>query len=358
MKRIRTTLVAAALLALSACGSAPETPTPAPLPKLATITVEAGGADVGRAWDGVVEAVRQADLSAQTSGRVTVVAADVNDRVIKDQVLVRLTAVEQQAGANTARAQLRAAEAGAVEAEANFARYQALGSKQFVSRLQLDQARAARDSAVAGRDAARAQLAQAGQQTEYTVVRAPFAGIVSARRVEPGESVAPGQMLMSVYAPGALRIEVQVPESDAAAIRVANKALLLLADGRRVAAAAVTVFPAADPATHSVAVRVLLPDMENPPPPGITAKVLFPIAGGGAPLQIPSSAIAQRGEVSAAYVIAGNRISMRQLRLGQRQGDQVEVLSGLKSGEIVAADPVSALQALTAQRNASGAANE
>jgi RND family efflux transporter MFP subunit len=358
MKCIRTTIVAAALLALSACGSAPETPTPASLPKLATITVAAGGADAGRAWDGVVEAVRQADLSAQTSGRVTVVAADVNDHVIEGQVLVRLTAVEQQAGASTARAQLRAAEAGAVEAEANYARYQALGSKQFVSRLQLDQARAARDAAVAGRDAARAQLAQAGQQTEYTVVRAPFAGIVSARRVEPGESVAPGQMLMSVYAPGALRIEVQVPESDAAAIRVANKAFVLLADGRRVAAAAVSVFPAADPATHSVGVRVILPDMQDAPLPGITAKVLFPIAGGGAPLQIPSGAIVQRGEVSAAYVITGNRISMRQLRLGQRQGDQVEVLSGLRSGEIVAADPVSALQALTAQRKAGGAGNE
>ncbi len=339
MKSLRTIFLPGLLLALSACGSAPESPAPAPLPKLATITVAADGSEAGRAWDGVVEAVQQADLSAQTSGRVTLVAVDVNDRVSQGQVLMRLTAVEQQAGADSARAQLRAAEASAIEAEANYARYQALGSKQFVSRLQLDQARAARDAAVAGRDAARAQLAQAGQQADYTVVRAPFAGIVSARRVEPGESVSPGQTLMSVYAPGALRIEVQVPESDAAAIRAAGKARVLLADGRSVDAAAVTVFPAADPATHSVGVRVILPELQNAPPPGITAKVLFPIAGGGAPLRIPSSAVVQRGEVSAAYVIAGNRISMRQLRLGQRVGDQVEVLSGLKGGETIAADP-------------------
>lgn len=357
MKRMRSLLLPSLLLALSACGSAPESPALAPLPKLAMITVAAGGSEAGRAWDGVVEAVQQADLSAQTSGRITLVAVDVNDRVTQGQVLMRLTAVEQQAGADSARAQLRAAEASAVEAQASYARYQALASKQFVSRLQLDQARAARDAAVAGRDAARAQLAQAGQQTEYTVVRAPFAGIVSARRVEPGESVSPGQTLLSVYAPGALRIEVQVPESDAAAIRAAGKARVLLVDGRSVDAAAVTVFPAADPATHSVGVRVILPDLQDAPPPGITAKVLFPIAGGGAPLRIPSSAVVQRGEVSAAYVIAGNRISMRQLRLGQRVGDQVEVLSGLKGGETIAADPLSGLQALTAQRS-SGAGNE
>jgi RND family efflux transporter MFP subunit len=346
------------LAGLTACGGGdpPESRLP-PLAELATLSV-AGGASSGRAWDGVVEAVQQAELSAQTSGRVSAVDADLNDRVAAGQVLLRLTAVEQQAGATTARAQLRAAEAGAAEAQASYARYAALAAKQFVSRLQLDQARAARDAAVAGRDAARAQLAQAGQQAEYTVVRAPFAGIVSARLVEPGESIAPGQALLSMYAPGALRIEVQVPQTDADAIRAANRAQVLLADGRNVAAAAVTVFPAADPATHSVGVRVLLPELPGAPQPGMTAKVLFPIAGGGVLPRIPRSALVQRGEVSGVYVIAGQRISLRQLRLGQRLGEQVEVLAGLKPGETIAADPVAALQALSAQRQAAGGRDE
>ena len=111
MKCMRAILAAGLLLALAACGGAPESPALAPLPKLETITVAAGGSAAGRAWDGVVEAVQQADLSAQTSGRVDPVAVDVNDRVAEGQVLMRLTAVEQQAGANAARAQLRAAEA-------------------------------------------------------------------------------------------------------------------------------------------------------------------------------------------------------------------------------------------------------
>lgn len=353
MTRIRTTLAAACLLALAACGEDSQTAAP-PLPGLQTMTVQAGAAASGRAWDGVVEAVQQADLSAQTAGRVTAVHVDVNDRVKAGQVLLRLTAVEQQAGANAARAQLRAAEASAVEAETSYRRFLALAEDQYVSRAQIDQARAARDAAVAARDAARAQLAQAGQQTEYTVVRAPFAGIVSARRVEPGETVAPGQPLMSLYAPQALRIEVQVPQSEAAAIRAAGRAQVLLADGRRVEAAQVTVFPAADPVTHSVGVRVALPQLAPAPQPGVTAKILFPIAGAGGVVRIPRSALAQRGEISGVYVVADNRLLLRQLRLGQHIGDEVEVLAGLKPGDVVATDPVAAVQAVVAQREAGG----
>lgn len=360
MMRMRTILAASLVLALAACGGEPATPAPPPLPRLDTFTLQAGKDVRGRGWDGVVEAVRQADLTAQTAGRVTVINVDVNDRVTEGDVLLRLTAVEQRAGAETARAQLRAAEAAAAEAETSYRRYAALAAGQYVSRAQIDQVRAARDSAAAARDAARAQLAQAGQQAEYTVIRAPFAGIVSARQVEPGESIAPGQPLLSMYAPGALRIEVQVPQSDAVAIRAANRAQAVLADGRRIDAAEVTVFPAADPSTHSVGVRVLLPGIAELPQPGATAKVVFPIsAGAGAGdrvLRIPIGALAQRGEVSGVYVLADGRLALRQVRLGQRIGNEVEVITGLKAGEKIAADPVAALQALTAQRKAAGGA--
>ena len=347
---LRPVLALAVAFALVACGHEEPKSTLPSLPALATHTVAAGGAAPGRAWDGVVEAVRQGELTAQTSGRVTSVEVDVDDRVEAGAVLLRLAGVEQRAGVESARAALQAAEANARQAQADYERHAALASRQFVSRLQLDQARAARDAAAAVRDGARAQLAQAGQQADYTVVRAPFAGIVSARHVEPGESVAPGQALLSLYAPGALRIEVQVPQSDAQAIRAADKAQVVLADGRAVAAPAVTVFPAADARTHSVGVRVDLPEMADAPQPGVTAKVVFPIAGGEALLLVPSGALVRRGEVSGVYVLAGDRLSLRQVRLGRQLGGQVEVLAGLYAGETIAADAVAALQALSAPR--------
>ena len=174
--------------------------------------------------------------------------------------------------------------------------------------------------------------------------------------VEPGESVVfggnliAGQTLMTVFSPDALRIEVGVPQADAEKIRARPQAKIAFDDGRRIDAAQVTVFPSADAATHSVKVRVALPALDPVPLPGSTARVSFPAVRGAAYPRIPASAVVRRGEVSAVYVIAAGRPSLRQLRLGGQSGDTVEVIAGLQAGETIAADPVAALQALVAAR--------
>lgn len=321
--------------ALAACGSDERLREPSPIQGLDTLSVGAPDAGRGRAWDGVVEAVRQATLTAQTSGRVAEVLRDVNDRVAAGEVLVRLSAVEQQAGVDAARAQLQLA-------EATYRRMAGLAEGQYVSKMQLDQARAERD-------AARAQLANFSQQTAYTTIRAPYAGIVASRDVEPGESVGIGQQLMTVFSPGALRIEVSIPQSDAERVR-ANPATVTFDDGRSVETSGVTVFPAADPSTHAVKVRLELPALDPAPQPGATAKVAFPAVAGAAHPRIPASALVRRGEVNAVYVLADGRLSLRQLRLGERAGDDIDVIAGLAPGETIAADPVAAVQALVAAR--------
>lgn len=348
-------VLAAALLA--GCAGKDEQAPLAPLGPLDAVTVGAGPDNAGSRWDGVVEAVRQATLSAQTSGRVTAVLADVNDPVQAGQVLVRLTAVEQQAGANTARAQLQAATAAANEARLTYQRYQSLVGQQYVSKAQLDQAKAAYDSAVAQQAAARAQLAQAAQQTDYTAVRAPYAGLVAARNVEPGEAVAPGTPLMVVYAPGDLRVEVQVPQSVSDAIRARPEASIDV-DGKTIQARQVIVYPSADPASHSVTVRAILPAGADVRP-GMTAKVTFPIASAQSVVTVPQDAVVRRGELTGVYVLADGTVTLRQVRLGDEVGTSIEVLSGLKPGDRIATDPLAALEALTKQREASaGAAHD
>lgn len=355
MRRPIAIAALAGLLALSACGR-DGNPSIAPPPPLATVVARADPAQSARSWDGTVQAVQQADLSAQTSGRVLAVSVDVGDRIRAGDVLVRLTAVEQQSGANVARAQLQAAEAAATEAQTTYDRYQALAQRQLVSRLQLDQLRASRDAAIAARTAARAQVASAGQQADYTQVRAPFTGIVQARSVQPGEAVAPGSVLLSVYAPGALRVQAQVPESDAAALRAEKSVQIVLADGRQVQSSALTVFPAADPATHSVGVRADLPDLAAPPKPGTTARLLSTLPAATASIWLPRAALVQRGEVSAVYVLDADRWpTLRQVRVGRYSGDQVEILAGVHAGQSIARDPVAALQALVERRQRAGA---
>lgn len=343
MHRARPLIIAPLLVALAACSGNEPGAGKVRAPDIATLTVAAGGEAAGVAWDGVVQAVEQAVLSAQTGGRVTALEADVDQRVAGGAVLLRITSQEQAAAVQMARAQVKSAEAQQADAKNRFERASDLVGRQLISRDDFDRVKAASDAAAAAVEAAHGQLAQAEQQLAYTTVRAPYAATVASRTVELGETVAPGQPLFTLYAPGALRVEVQVPQTDADAIRAKPSAVVTLADGRQIPAAKVIVFPSADPQAHSNAVRVMLPALSPQPRPGQTAKVRFAGAAGPAGLWLPASVIVDRGELSGAYVVSGQGVVLRQLRLGSRQGDRIEVLSGLASGERVATDPVAAL---------------
>ena len=332
-------------LALTACGrSAPPKPAPLPTPPLATLTVQPQQAHREQVWDGVVEAVTQATLAAQTNARVLELPVDVGDHVAKGDVLVRFSDVEQQSGRRSAQAAVASARAEVRDADASWKRTDEIFARGLIARAQLDSAVARRDAARANVASAEAGLRAAGQQTDYTVLRAPFDGIVTQRFVEVGEAVQSGpptpQPLIALASMDALRVDVAVPQSSVAAIRKFNEAFVLTGDdSTRVRATAMTIFPYADPATHTFRVRVKLPADTTALYPGMTVKIAF-ATGAATRLLVPRSALVQRGEVSGIYVIGvDHSVGLRQLRLGHRQGDDVEVLAGLAPGEQVALDP-------------------
>ncbi len=341
---------------LAACSGKP-TPerAPAAAPSLDATTVQVEPTRSEQVWDGVVEAVHQATLSAQTGGRVTELPYDVNDRVAQGDVVVRFTDVEQKSVRQRAQAQIASAKAAYDEAAASFDRVQKIYQRGLVAKAQLDQERARRDAAQAALRSAQAQLSEVGQQLDYTVVRAPYDAIVTRRYVQVGEAVQPGQPLLGTVSLGALRVNVQVPQSAVDAIRQWHAADVLLDDGQRIHASQVTVFPYADPDTHTFSVRLELSGKDIGLYPGMTVRVAF--ATGEAPrLQVPVDALVQRGEMVGVYVIHGNQVVLRQLRLGDRHGDRVEVLAGLDAGERIARDPAAAARWLSAHQHTDGTA--
>ncbi len=331
---------------LAGCGhSAPESISARSAPTFATAiaTIEDGRSE--QVWDGVVEAVNQATISAQTSGRVIELPYDVNDTVAEGDVIVRFTDVEQKSAKSRAQSQIASAQASYNEAQASYKRISEVYERKLVARAQLDQERARRDSAKAALDAARAQLSEVGQQMDYTAVRAPYPGIVTERFVQIGESVRPGQPLLSVVSLRDLRVSVQVPQSAIGPIRTAQAADVLLAgDGsQRVAASKVTVFPYADPATHTFTVRFELPADNIGLFPGMTVKAAF-ATGEAKRLLIPTTALVVRGELQGIFVVEGANVRLRQIRSGHRFADSVEILAGLVAGEHYATDPAAAAQ--------------
>jgi hypothetical protein len=117
---------------------------------------------------------------------------------------------------------------------------------------------------------------------------------------------------------------------------------LVYADGRRIESTAITLFPAAQPETNTFRARIELPKDVHGLSPGMFVKVGL-VVGESERVLVPVSAVVQRSEMRAVYVVApGGRVSLRQVRLGHVRGDRVEVLAGLADGERIALDPVAA----------------
>ena len=342
----RNALIAVATagaLALAGCGSGDKTAGKAAshASGLATIEVGAETAPAETLLDGVVEAVNQATLSAQTAGRVAEVLVDVNDTVKKDALLCRLRATEQVAGLGQAQAALQAATARDAQASAQFDRIRDMYERKVVARTTYDEAVTARDAAAANRAGAKAALESAREGVAYTEVRAPFDGVVTARHVQTGEAVAPGMPLLTVSALGALRVVAEIPQSIADQVRSLQQARVYVG-GETIASTAVTMFPSADPQSGTFRVRVDLPAAGTALAPGMHAKVGF-LTGEASRTLVPRTALVERSELRAVYVVTPDgRVVLRQVRLGRPLGDNIEVIAGLARGERVAVDPAAA----------------
>lgn len=324
------------LLVLAAAGAQADAALP-----FETGVVESAQAPLERIYDGTVEAVHQATMSAQTSGRIADVFFDVDDYVEAGEVIVQFTDAEQQSALRGAEAALVEALARQTQAAEDYRRIAGLLESGTASKRDYDESLASRDAADARVTAARSSVDTAKQQLEYTLVRAPYAGIVTERHVEVGEAVSVGQPLMSGLSLESLRIVVHLPQQVAAKVRKFGSAAILT-DAGRVPATGLTIFPFADTASNTFTVRIDLPPGQFALYPGMFVKTAF-VVGDADRLLVPASALVRRSEVTGVYVVTNEqRVRFRQVRVGNNFGERIEVLAGLEEGERIALDPVRA----------------
>ncbi|WP_026225124.1 efflux RND transporter periplasmic adaptor subunit [Teredinibacter turnerae] len=331
---------------------------PVPQKQIATTlagipTVQVTRASVPREmdFDGVVEAVNQAVVSAQTSGRIVELPFDVGDFVAKGDVVARFTDTEQQAALAAAKAGVEEARARAAEASQQYARISDVFKKGLVAKAAFDQAEAANQAALARVESATAAVKDAQERVAHTRVIAPYSGIVVARLTDVGATVAPGTPLIEGLSLDHLRVRVAIPQQHIGPLRQHKKARVILASGQSVAVDEMRIPPSANAASQSFSVLLTLPSgaIQTPVFPGTLVKVAF-VTEQTEALLVPTAAVAHRGEVTAAYVVADNRVSFRYLRLGKAVGaDDYVVLAGLEPGEHVLLDTVAAASAYKSQ---------
>ncbi|NEX74441.1 efflux RND transporter periplasmic adaptor subunit [Aeromonas rivipollensis] len=287
--------------------------------------------------DGTVSAINQGTVAAQTSGRVSRMLVDVNDEVQAGQPLLEISGKEQFAAVTGAQARLARAQAQQVEAERQLARFQALIAKGVITRAQLDNAQATDRAARAEVNAAEAALTQARETYGYTRILAPYAGVVTKRLVELGETVAPGTPLLSGFSLDTLRVEVELPQSALTLASQPADVQVLLPDGKAVVPLKLTRFNYADSQSHAFRLRLDLPPQTPGVLPGMWLKVRLK-QGERQVLLVPERALLRQGEFDGIYLQQPAGWALTPVRVGHCLAGQCEILAGLQAGDKLAAD--------------------
>jgi RND family efflux transporter MFP subunit len=343
-------------MAFAGCGSKHETAAPAPefVRDVAVLQVSPAKLADNIEAIGTVRAAESAQLAAQMMGTILAVNVGEGDHVKRGQVLVVIDSAQPRAGVDRARAAVGGADHEAAAAEADYAlaattmrRYQDLFEKKAVSPQEFDEVKARLQSATArremtraGQSQAKAALAQASTSLDYTRVRAPFDGIVTEKRADPGTMATPGAPLLTVEKTGRYRLEASVDESSLRYVKLGQTttvSLDALGDGE-LAGKVVQIVPAADPGSRSFVVKVELPAGAQVRS-GLFGRAHFP-RGERESLIIPRTAVVDRGQLQGVYVVGPDQIaSLRYVTLGKVTGDAIEVLSGLQQGDKLVSSP-------------------
>ena len=326
---------------------------------------------------GYVVARRQATVSSKITGKVVQVSIEEGKRVARDEIIARLDDTNARAAAQQARAQRAQAEANLVAARVAFEnakptyqRNELQYAKAVISAQTLDTAKAAYDTARTGLDvAARAlEVADAGvafaeRNLEDTVVRAPFAGVVTVKAAQEGEMVSPISAgggftrtgIGTIVDMDSLEIEVDVSENFINRVHAGQRATAKLNayPDWEVPAHVIAIIPTADRAKATVKVRVgfdtrderILPEMgvrvaflENP-----TESTPAQTSVGSRALVVPAAAVQTNGDIGVVYVVNDGAVERRSVKLGTRVAGSQVVLSGLTSGARIAVGDLSQL---------------
>jgi RND family efflux transporter MFP subunit len=344
VRRLALSLAVAATVAVVAPSAWAQGPAATP----ATATVVQRDTATWSEYHGAVAARNSVQLIALITGRIRAVHAAAGQRVRKGQVLVELEPQDFEARLTAAESRLAQARASLDEARGQFERDQKLAATGFISEQGLERARARMLGTQAEEAEASANAREARTQLGYTVLRSPIDGIVTDKRVNPGDFSMPGlpaevgypagRVLMTIYDPAALWFEVRVPERYAphvavgAPVRVSVPAAAVSLEARFA-----EIVPVVDDNSRTFTARVHLP--AHPALKlGMFGRAQF-TSGSRKAIEVPESAVIERGQLDAVFVHADNKAHLRMVRLGKRHQGQVEILSGLKPDERVILHP-------------------
>lgn len=308
------------------------------------VTVESNALASGPVVTGSIQPERKADLRAEVGAVVMQVLKENGEPVKKGDLLVRLDDTSLRDALNSAQEAVRASTQSLEQAERVLARQKTLKSSGMVSSQVLEDAEVRRNNAQSDLSAAKARLVAANQQLTRTLVRAPFDGIVSERKVSAGDTAQIGKELVKVIDPESMRFEGRVSADSVGVVKAGQGVVFSINGypGQNFYGKVKRVDPAANPVTRQVEVLVSFADKNLPRVAGLFAEGRIEAETTSA-LMVPESTLVKQGDSTYVWKIKDKALVKAPLQLGTRdaRSGNWQVQTGLAKGDIVMRTPAS-----------------
>ncbi|MFT4178814.1 MAG: efflux RND transporter periplasmic adaptor subunit [Thermomonas sp.] len=287
---------------------------------------------------GPVSAWEDMQLGVELSGlRVTALHVDVGQHVRKGELLLEIDHRSLDSDLAQANAALREAEAGAALARSQLTRAEPLVRDKFISATQLDELRAGRTQAEARVATARAARDAAALRRSYAELRAPQAGIISKRLVQPGQVVAAGTQLLGLIRDGRLEWRADLAEAELAQVKPGDRIELKTRDGKAVEGKVRAVSPGVDASTRTGTVYADLPDPQGLQP-GTYLQGRIDVGMANA-LTVPAAAVVLRDGFPTVFTVDEKSVAHQQrVQTGSQSDGRIEILQGIETGARVVTD--------------------
>lgn len=310
--------------------------------EVATILVETAPAQRLLAVNGRIRPRLQVDIRPALGGELVALPFDVGDHVAAGQVIARIDDAPETAAIAEAEASVQAQQATVAQARRDLARFEALG--QFATKREVEQRRLAVVEGERELSRRRASVVQARELRDRRVLRAPFAGVILERPVDPGQTVGLESVIYRLADLSSPEITVEVDEIYAVEIRPGMRALVSLPGQQRLIPAVVEhIEPRVDPATGARDVRLSLGNLAVDAPSGLTVTVNLIIEQRARAISVPRRAIVTSGGEARIRTVSHDGIVVeRRVEFLDWPAENVIVTTGLKPGERILADPEAA----------------
>jgi membrane fusion protein, multidrug efflux system len=308
-----------------------------PLVKTQTVSLNDSSAQSYN-YSGEVRGRYESQLAFQVGGKIIRRNIDLGSVVKKGDVLLQIDPIDIQQGTTATKAQLSAAESQFKLAKDNLERFRELYNEKLMSQAEFDRYQTTYDAADAQLRQAKAQYTASANQLNYCNLYADHSGVVAGIFAETGQVVGPGQPVVTLVRDNEKEVEIDVPENRLEEVRNSKQLMVKFwaLPNLCIAGKIREVAPMANPLSRTYTMRISL---LNPSPElelGMTATVMVADTGATETVYIPLTAIYQTGKTPVVWVVNDEgKVHSRPVKLGEFGEDQVQVLEGLKAGDVV-----------------------